>query len=347
MADASPEPAEKPYGSIYRALRGTSRAREQGQSDEDPARLIELCRRLGAFPKSWSDARAAPAVRKVVARMAEETGVSEETVCADLVEFCSEESPRGPCGTTPRCTQCPVREHCEYPERLLTIKELPESERPRERLLDVGSEKLSDRELLALIIGGGSPKATALDLAGRLLHEFGNFRAMAQCTPGELARVHGIGPAKAARIKAALTIARRYASRKLPSGTPITGSERVFTYMSEKLAGLKREHFFTLMLDTKNHLIREERIAVGSLNESVVHPREVFRGAISESAAKVIFVHNHPSGDPEPSPQDRRLTARLCEAGNLVGISVLDHLIVGSTDYYSFAEHGQLGPNGN
>ncbi len=116
--------------------------------------------------------------------------------------------------------------------------------------------------------------------------------------------------------------------------------------MREKLAGLQKEHFYTLMLDTKHRIIREERVAVGSLSESVVHPREVFKNAIRESAAAVIFVHNHPSGNPEPSPQDRMLTTRLCEAGRIVGIQVLDHLIVGRDGYYSFVEHGQLGTAG-
>ncbi|KPK65141.1 MAG: DNA repair protein RadC [Planctomycetes bacterium SM23_32] len=235
-----------------------------------------------------------------------------------------------------------MAEWCDYPERKPTIKDLPSTERPRERLLQLGPEGLSDVELLAIIIRSGSEEATALELAGRLLSRFRSFRRLADCTVGELTRVHGIGPAKAAQIKAALAIARRYAAQKMPPGTAITGSEQLFSYMREKLYGLKKEHFLALLLDTKHRILREQEVAVGSLNESVVHPREVFKPAIRESAAKVIFVHNHPSGNPEPSPQDRRLTARLCEAGRLVGIHVLDHLIVGEEGYFSFAEHGLL-----
>ncbi len=155
-------------------------------------------------------------------------------------------------------------------------------------------------------------------------------------------RINGIGPSKAAQIKAALAIARRYSREKMPPGTPVSGSRQLFDYMRRKLHGLKKEHFYSLLLDTKHRIMREEQVAVGSLNESIVHPREVFKTAIRESAAKVIFVHNHPSGNPEPSPQDRRLTARLCQAGELVGIQVLDHIIVGEEDYFSFAERGLL-----
>jgi DNA repair protein RadC len=205
-----------------------------------------------------------------------------------------------------------------------------------------GPEALSDRELLAIIIGGGSVKDSALGLAERLLAHFGSFRVLAGCATGDLTAVHGIGPAKAARIQAALAIARRYSAERLPTSTPITGSRQIAEYMGEKLAGRQREYFCALLLDTKHCIIREEQVAEGSLNESIVHPREVFRNAIRESAAKVLFVHNHPSGNPAPSPQDRAVTKRLVDAGKLVGIDVLDHVIVGHKDYYSFAEHGQI-----
>jgi len=242
--------------------------------------------------------------------------------------------------------QRPAPDRCADPNRRPTIKELPATERPRERLLAGGHEQLSDVELLAIIIGGGSVRGSALDLAARLMSTYGSFRRLARCSVGELTRVHGIGPAKAAGIKAALAIARRYASEKLPPGTPITGSAQLFNHMRERLHGMRREAFFVLLLDTKHHVIREDRIAVGSLNESIVHPREVFKGAIQESAAAVLFVHNHPSGDPTPSSQDRALTERLCRAGEIIGIEVLDHLIVGDQGYFSFAEEGLLRPSG-
>jgi DNA repair protein RadC len=274
--------------------------------------------------------------------MAAERALGPAEAYAALLAFCCGDGPDARCGDAPRCAECPVSGYCDYPERRLTIKDLPATERPRERLLQSGEESLSDVELLAITIRTGSQEATALELAGRLLSRFGSFRRLATATAGELTQVRGIGPAKASQIKAALAIARRYASERMSPGTAITGSEQLFRYMREKLYGLKKEHFYTLLLDTKHRIIREEQVAVGSLNESVVHPREAFSSAVRDSAAKVIFVHNHPSGNPEPSPEDRRLTARLCQAGSLVGIQVLDHMIVGHETYFSFAEHGLL-----
>ncbi len=342
MAEASPDPAPLPYGEIYRRLRGKWRAAEPAPPGTDLREVAAFCRRLGALPKSWGPRRSTEGALEVMRRMADASEADPAEVRADLLNFCSEESPHVVCGSDPRCAECPVEEYCDYPDRRPTIKDLPETERPRERLLQEGTGHLSDVELLALIIGGGSTRATALDLASRLLSRYGTFRRLAECTVGELKRVHGIGPAKAARIRACLAIARRYAAQKLSAGTVIRGSEHVYNYMAEKLAGLKKECFFSLLLDTKNQLVRQERVAIGSLNESVVHPREVFKKAIAESAAKIIFVHNHPSGNPEPSPQDRRLTSRLCEVGELVGIPVLDHLIVGRDAYFSFAEEGLI-----
>ncbi|MFO8006415.1 MAG: DNA repair protein RadC [Candidatus Brocadiia bacterium] len=341
MHESSVQLQTKPYGRLYERIR----ARGAGPSlvqERDPGALTEFCRRLGAFPRSWTGDRADEAAEMVVQRMALGADASPEQVRADLAAFCSESAPDAVCGPVPLCGECPVEEFCDYPDRRLTIKELPRGERPRERLLEQGAEALSDGELLALIIGGGSSKATAVDLAKRLLRRFGGFRQLTDCTAGQLRQVHGIGPAKAARIQAALAIARRYAAQKMEAGMHVRGSEQLARYMGEKLAGLRKECFMCLTLDIKNKLIREERIAVGSLNESIVHPREVFRNAIRESAAKVVFVHNHPSGNPEPSAEDRRLTDRLRQVGRLVGIPVLDHIIVGGERYYSFAENGTL-----
>ena len=341
----SPE-AARPYGRLYEALRawappnGAARAAEPVPVPCDAAEVVRFWQRLGAIPKSASRARAARDAGTLADGLAAASGDGPDRVCSVLAGFCSEAD--GLCRRLPLCAECPVSEHCDYPGRRLTIKDLPASDRPRERLLAAGPEHLSNVELLAIIIRGGSSKATALELAGRLLQTFGTFRSLAACSAGELMRVHGIGPAKAAQIKAALAIARRYAGETLPAGDAIGGSEQLFRYMREKMFGLDKEVFCALLLDTKNHVIREETISVGSLNESVVHPREVFKPAIRESASAVVFVHNHPSGNPEPSAQDHRLTARLCEAGRLVGIRVLDHMIVGRDTYFSFAERGLL-----
>jgi len=344
---------DKPYALIYEALRRRRGEAPRGgvaETAPGPSAPVEhphgdiarFCQRLGAIPRSWPARQAARAVPYVTARMAKEAQADPQEVDAAVRGFCADGEPAALCCRTPRCGECPIAEHCDYPGRRPTIKDLPRTERPRERLLQSGEEGLSDAELLAIIIRSGSEKETALELARRLLSRFDSLRRLAAATAGELRQVRGIGPAKAAQVKAALAIARRYAADRVPPGTAVKGSEQLFRYMREKLHGLKKETFYALMLDTKHRIIREEQVAVGSLNESIVHPREAFHTAIRESAAKVVFIHNHPSGNPEPSPQDRRLTTRLCQTGHLVGIPVLDHLIVGDETYYSFAEHGLL-----
>jgi len=228
-------------------------------------------------------------------------------------------------------------------DRHVTIKDLPGETRPRERLLAEGAENVSDVELLAIIIGGGTPEDTALDIAKKLLSEYGGWRQLAKCSPVELMeRVAGIGRARAAAICAALAIAHRYAAQKPAMGSVVKSSAQLFAYLREKFQGRGREQFIAVLLDTKLRILREVQISTGSLSEAIVHPREVFRAAVRDSASKVIFVHNHPSGDPEPSEQDRALTTRLCQAGSVVGISVLDHMIIGRDSYYSFAEQGLI-----
>jgi DNA repair protein RadC len=341
----NPAEAARPYLALYEALRawtppgGAVRAAEPAAVPGDAPELVRFWQRI---PRRASRARSARAARMLCEGLGSGSTDGPARVSATLAGFCAEDG--GPCRRVPLCGECPVRGRCDYPRRRLTIKDLPASARPRERLLAAGTEQLSDVELLAIIISGGSSRATALELAGRILQEFGTFRRLAACSAAELMRVHGIGPAKAAQIRAALAIARRYAGESLPAGRAIGSSEQLFRYMREKMFGLDREAFCVVLLDTKNQVIREETISVGSLNESVVHPREVFKPAIRESASAVIFVHNHPSGNPEPSIQDRRLTDRLCEAGRLVGIRVLDHMIIGRDTYFSFAERGLLSP---
>jgi len=338
-----------PYGAVYESLlawfhqsRGAPLAAEAGPAEPARPEFVRFFKRLGAVPRSWPSKKAEAAAGEAIARMAAAAGADVGVVRSVLLEFCTGQAGAAPCGPVPACGDCPVAPYCAEPGRRPTIKDLPDGQRPRERLFSDGEEALSDVELLAIILRDGAQGATALDLAGRLLSAFGDFRRLADCTVSELTRVKGIGPAKAAQVKAALAIARRYASGRLAPGTQVTGSRQLFEHMRERLAGLKKERFYTLMLDTKHRIIAEETVAIGSLNESVVHPREVFKNAIRQSAAKVIFIHNHPSGVPDPSPQDRRLTARLCQAGAIVGIEVLDHLIIGRDGYFSFAEHGLL-----
>jgi len=225
------------------------------------------------------------------------------------------------------------------------ITEWPEGERPREKLLAQGPEALSDAELLAIVLrtGDATSGKTALDHARQLIKKFENFRGLASAAAAELCDLKGIGPAKAAAVKAAMEISRRYATEKLPQGKAFSRSADVFAHFHQRLRDKKKECFFIILLDSKNRAIREERISEGTLTSSLVHPREAFTPAIRESAASLILVHNHPSGDPTPSREDEEITRRLVEGGKLLGIAVLDHIIVGQGSYYSFADRGSIG----
>lgn len=225
------------------------------------------------------------------------------------------------------------------------IKDWPAADRPREKLLSTSPEALSDSELLALILRTGHTVrgASALDLARELLNGFGSLRVLASVTAAELCLIPGIGPAKAAEILALGELSRRFAATPLAPGTRFTSSREVFAHFHERLRDRKKEVFLSLLLDSKNRVLREIQVSEGSLNASIVHPREVFQPVIRESAAAVLFVHNHPSGDPAPSHEDLALTSRLYEAGILMGVRVLDHIIIGSGRYVSLADQGLLG----
>ncbi|MCF6158650.1 MAG: JAB domain-containing protein [wastewater metagenome] len=221
-----------------------------------------------------------------------------------------------------------------------TIKQLPSHERPRERLIQKGDEHLTDAELLGIIIRDGTSRYSAVDLAERLLSEYGDFRRLSIASIGELCKVKGIGPARAAQIKASLAIAKRFSTISIKPLQQFKCSTDIFHHFHERLRGQKQEIFLNILLDNKNRIIKELTISSGSLTSSIVHPREVFNPAIKESAASVIFVHNHPSGDPEPSKEDIYTTHRLIEAGNIVGIKVLDHIIIGNGLFTSFKDKG-------
>jgi DNA repair protein RadC len=224
------------------------------------------------------------------------------------------------------------------------IKDWPEAERPREKLLKNGAETLSDAELLALVLrtGDAASGMSALDHARLLLTRFVSLRRLAGASVTELCEIKGIGPAKAAEILAVFQLARRFATDNLRPGDRYTSSEEVFRHFHEKLRDHKREIFLALLLDGKNRVIREVQVSEGSLTASIVHPREVFAPVVRESAAAVLFVHNHPSGDPTPSREDLEITTRLREAGELMGVRVLDHIIIGSGTYVSFADRGLI-----
>lgn len=215
-------------------------------------------------------------------------------------------------------------------------------DRPRERLRAVGVQALSDVELLALVLRTGGAGASGLVVGRCLLDRFGGLRQVAQASPAELCRARGVGPAKSGSLLAALEIGRRVAEHRLPIGRPIQRPEDVHRHFYLRLRGSRQECFMALLLDGRHRLIGEELVSRGTLTASLVHPREVFRAALREAAAALVLVHNHPSGDPSPSREDREVTERLSRAGEILGVRVVDHVIVAERGYHSFREAGEI-----
>lgn len=212
---------------------------------------------------------------------------------------------------------------------------------PRERLHELGPAALSDPELVALLLRTGGPGGDALSLAEVLLGRLGGLGGLATARGAEL-RTEGIGPAKSASLEAALELARRLATRRLQRGERVTGPSDVFRHFHARLRDEAHERFLVLLLDGRHRVLREEVVSQGTLTASLVHPREVFRPALREAAAALVLVHNHPSGDPAPSKEDRDVTARLQHAGEVLGIPVLDHVIVAEQGFVSLREEGLL-----
>ncbi|MDK2866769.1 MAG: repair protein RadC [Clostridiales bacterium] len=223
------------------------------------------------------------------------------------------------------------------------IKTMPESERPREKMLNRGSQSLSNTELLAIIMRTGSRQKSVIELAndviGQCERDIGDLRHI---TIQELCAMQGIGPSKACQIMAAVELGTRIHAQKLAYGQRIASPNDVIGAFKSILSHEKVEKFVVAYLSTKNEIISTEVISIGSLNASIVHPREVYGKAVRLSAASIIAVHNHPSGDPTPSREDRNITQRLHEAGKLLGIALLDHIIIGGSRYYSFKENEPL-----
>lgn len=238
----------------------------------------------------------------------------------------------------------------KHTNKSFTVRDMPMSERPRERLHAIGPDKLSAGELLAIILSSGSRGEPVTVLAQRLLGHFNNqLSRIADATVEELTMINGVGPAKAAQVKAALELGRRLMTPDIQNIDIVKDPGRVVDYIYPKLRDMKKEYFYVLPVNSRNMVIRDVEATKGGLTSSIVEPRVVFKDALAANAAAVIVAHNHPSGDPTPSGDDIAITKRLAEAGRIVGVEVLDHIIIGNPannsnrkKYFSFKEERLL-----
>lgn len=222
------------------------------------------------------------------------------------------------------------------------MKDVPKEDRPRERMLKVGPDNLSNQELISILLGSGTKTESVTSLAARVLMHFEGLKLLRDATIEELTAIKGIGTAKGVQLLAAIEMGKRMNRYQPAERYVIRSPEDGANYVMEEMMTLKQEHFVALFLNTKNQVIHRQTIFIGSLNASIVHPREVFREAIRRSSAAVIVIHNHPSGDPSPSQEDIHVTRRLYEAGKMIGIELLDHLIIGDRRFVSLKEKGYV-----
>ncbi|MES1045793.1 RadC family protein [Heyndrickxia oleronia] len=222
------------------------------------------------------------------------------------------------------------------------IRDYPAGERPRERLVKHGARSLSNQELLAILLRTGTKDESVIQMANRVLQAFDGLRLLKEASLEEIMKIKGIGFAKAVQILATIEIGRRIGNLTYNDRYIIRSPEDAANYVMNDMRFLSQEHFVCIYLSTKNQVIHQQTIFIGSLNASIVHPREVFKEAFRRSAASIICIHNHPSGDPGPSREDIEVTKRLVECGKIIGIEILDHLIIGDKKFVSLKEKGYL-----
>jgi DNA repair protein RadC len=224
----------------------------------------------------------------------------------------------------------------------MLIRDFPDDERPRERFIKQGPESLANHELIALLIQTGSKNESVLTLANKLLIHFDGLRLLKDASLDELKAIKGIGTAKAIQLMAAIELGRRVSNLEFTDRYCIRSPEDAAKYMMNEMRFLTQEHFVCLYLNTKNQVMHKQVVFIGSLNASIVHPREVYKEAFRRSAASIICLHNHPSGDPSPSREDIEVTTRLVECGKIIGIDLLDHIIIGENKFISLKEKGYV-----
>lgn len=224
----------------------------------------------------------------------------------------------------------------------LLLRDLPHEERPRERMMQYGASSLSHAELLAILLRTGTRNESVVTLAQRILNHVGHLRHLHDMSVTELTTIRGIGDAKALQLKAGLELGRRMMRSRLEDALQIQQPQDAAELLMESMRYYDKEHFVCLFLNTKNRIVAQETVTIGILDASLVHPREVFRAAMKCGAASLICAHNHPSGDPTPSSEDIILTRRLMESGEIIGIELLDHLVIGDNQYVSLKERGLM-----
>lgn len=220
------------------------------------------------------------------------------------------------------------------------IRDVHEADRPRERLIQQGAQSLSNQELIAILLRTGTREESVLHLANRVLLYFEQLHELKHATIEEIVSIKGIGEVKATQLLAAVELGRRLAQKQVNDRFTIRSPHDAAAFLMPDMTSLTQEHFVTVFLNTKNQVIHRQTIFIGSLNASIVHPREVFREAVKRSAASIICAHNHPSGVPTPSPEDIEVTKRLQEAGYIIGIDLVDHIIIGDHQFVSMKEKG-------
>lgn len=222
------------------------------------------------------------------------------------------------------------------------IREIPHHERPRERFIKEGPDALLTYELIAIILRTGSREDSVLNLSKKILYQAKTLRALSMLDIADLTSIKGIGPSKAIQLLAAFELGKRMHSEDYQKRLKVHNPESIYLFLKDKLELKTKEHLIGLFLNSKGELIKKETIFVGTLNSSVIHPREIFKEAVKVSAASIVIAHNHPSGDPSPSAQDIEITKRLHQNGLMMDIEVLDHIIIGQNKYFSFKEHQML-----
>lgn len=321
-------------------------ARKVAESPIDAASLqpvVRMFRRIGLLnhrPKSKSQR---DFVREMVGEFAARRGMSFRAALFPLRAYAEgvEEEAEPMCGARPRCDACELVACCDYGASPPRVTDMPEEDRPRERLMAHGVDALSNEELIAIILGSGTRGENALQIGRRILSQMRGLRPLGLVSIQELMAIPGIGPARAITLKAAFELGRRAHTELVKKDPALSSPQKVYEYFIAFMREENQETFWVAWLDVKNRPLQAPRcISRGSLTSTIVQPREAFIDAIRASAAAVVFAHNHPSGDPEPSREDWNITARLRQAGEILGIRVLDHVIVGANDFVSLAERG-------